>query len=48
MHIAVNMRPKFCINNRLIFSSKFVTFWMLGKGGGYRRNTIKCDMGEGR
>ena len=27
MHILANMRPKDCIKSRLIFSSKFVTFW---------------------
>ena len=32
MQLSANMRPKTPINGRLIFSSKFVTFWGMIKG----------------
>ena len=34
MHILANLRSKNCIKCRLIISSKFVTIWVVTRGGG--------------
>ena len=48
MHILANMRSEICIKGRLIISSKFVTIWVVTRGGGGSRQTVtKCDKGEG-
>ena len=47
MHILANMRSEICIKGRLISSSKFVTIWVVTRGGGGSRQTVtKCDKGE--
>ena len=48
MHILANMRSEICIKGRLIISSKFVTIWVVTRGGGGSRQTVtKCDKGGG-
>ena len=49
MHILANIRSKICIKGLLIISSKFVTIWVVTRGGGGSRQTVtKRDKGEGR
>ena len=46
MHILANIRPEICIKGRLIISSKFVTIWVVTRGGGGSRQTVtKSDKG---
>ena len=48
MHILANMRSRICIKGRLVISSKFVTIWVVTRGGGGSRQTVtKCDKGGG-
>ena len=39
-HISANMRSKICIKGRSIISSKFVTIWVVTKGGGGSRQMV--------
>ena len=46
MYILANMIPKICIKGRVIISSKFVTIWVVTRGGrGSRQKVTKCDKG---
>ena len=46
MHTLANMRSKICIKGRLIINSKFVTIWVVTRGGGGSRQTVtKSDKG---
>ena len=48
MHILENMRSKISIKGLLIISSKFVTIWVVTRGGGGSRQTVtNGDKGGG-